>query len=423
MRLIGCCQGMNCPMDERLPSAVTYNAPQHAAAHTSEYLYHQLIPYLGNKRKLLRLIAQAAARTGISGGTFVDLFAGSGVVARWAKQQGFRVLANDWEPYAEVINQCHIACNHPPRFAALGGMEAVFHRLNTLSPLADYITAHLCPANDSAPDPVHERLFFTRENGMHLDAIREQIKRWDDAAMLTLEERAVLLAALLYAASYVSNTSGVFKGYHHGWGGRTGTALYRIRSELQMRPPVFWDNGHHNRTERQDAQSLAEALQGEMVEIAYLDPPYNQHPYGSNYHVLNTLTLWDKPPVGLPTCSGSKAAIRTDWRTLRRSAYNHRATASDAYRRLLQALQARFILTSYSTEGTIPLHEMLTAACARGKTECVSKAYKRYRVSSQRPSSKPQTLEFVLITDTSRRANATDPEMIAEQLKRSDLRE
>jgi adenine-specific DNA-methyltransferase len=32
------------------------------------------------------------------------------------------------------------------------------------------------------------------------------------------------------SASFVSNTSGVFKSFHQGWGGRTQTALERIES-------------------------------------------------------------------------------------------------------------------------------------------------------------------------------------------------
>ena len=200
-------------------------------------------------------------------------------------------------------------------------------------------------------------------------------------------EKAVLLASLLYAVSYVSNTSGVFKGFHRGWGGRTGTALYRILSDLCLCPPVFFDNGRDNEATQRDAQALAAELHGQPVDIAYLDPPYNQHPYGSNYHVLNTVALWDKPAVS-PTVTGrDKSAIRTDWRTARRSAYNHRTSALAAYQTLLETIEARHILTSYSTDGTIPLPDLLAAAAARGRLECVWDPYKRYRVSAQRPLS------------------------------------
>src|SRR5215216_3447997 len=80
-----------------------HNARRHAAVRTTDYVFSQLIPYIGNKRKLLHLIGRALDFTGVAAGTFVDLFAGSTVVSRWAKRRGLRVVANDWEPYAHQI--------------------------------------------------------------------------------------------------------------------------------------------------------------------------------------------------------------------------------------------------------------------------------------------------------------------------------
>ena len=141
--------------------------------------------------------------------------------------------------------------------------------------------------------------------------------------------------------------------------------------------------------------------------MAYLDPPYNQHPYGSNYHVLNSIVLWDKPPLSRRITRGTKAAIRLDWRTERRSAYNYREEAAAAYRRLLWTINARFILTSYSTDGTIPLDELLESNVERGHVSLVMQGYKRYRVSSQRFSRKPMNVEFVVVVDTHRKGQAS----------------
>ena len=102
----------------------------------------------------------------------------------------------------------------------------------------------------------------------------------------------------MYSVSYVSNTSGVFKGFHKGWGGSNGTAQYRICSDIKLRPAIIYDNGQENISSRQDAGLLVDDLSellGDVPDIVYLDPPYNQHPYGSNYHVLNSIVLWDKP--------------------------------------------------------------------------------------------------------------------------------
>ncbi len=385
------------------PLEYSYGRGDHSAYRTSEYVFHQLIPYIGNKRKLLGLIGQAIAKTKVaSTGTFLDVFAGSGVVSRMAKKQGFRVIANDWEPYAKSINGCYIGCNSAPAFEALGGYESAIAALNAVTPREDWVTKHLCPADDNHYDIRKERLFYTHTNGMMIDAMRLQLEDWQADGLLSELELSCLLAPMLYQACYTSNTSGVFKGFHNGWGGQTKTALYRILSQFQLKPAVFYDNGQANSVTRLDAALLAQKLRddGETVDIAYLDPPYNQHPYGSNYHVLNTITLWDHPPLTEQIEGRNKAAIREDWRTKRRSPYNHRGAADDAYNTLLQSLNARYILTSYSTDGTIPLSSLVEACLRRGQTEFVAQQYKRYRVSSQRFSHKPVNVEFILIVDT-----------------------
>ena len=392
-----------------------YDRTRHAAVRTPEYLFNQLIPYIGNKRKLLRLIQRAVEQTAVRPGDgFVDFFAGSGVVSRWAKMLGYRVIANDWEPYARVINQCYIGCHQPPRLVALGGYEQAIAQLNRLPPKIGWMTEHLCPGDDVHFDVTRERMFYMRKNGMRIDAMREQIAAWKDADQIDELEEACLLAPLIYQACYTSNTSGVFKGFHNGWGGQTGTALYRIAGDLRLSAAVFWDNGLENQVCCEDAQTLAErlSLEEEEIDIAYLDPPYNQHPYGSNYHVLNSVALWDKPSLERQITRGTKAAIRTDWRTERHSAYNYRDEASRAYDRLLNSVRARYILTSYSTDGMIPLESLLDSAVRRGHVSIVMQGYKRYRVSSQRFSKKPMNVEFVLVVDTHRDRDVSVDELM-----------
>jgi len=394
----------------RVSSGRFHDPRRHAAVRTKEYVFSQLIPYIGNKRKLLHLIGEALRSTGCQGGTFVDLFTGSTVVARWAKTAGFRVIANDWEPYSCEIARGTVALNTPPAFVALGGMDRVFGHLNSLPPLHGYVAAHLCPADDEHPDVARERMFFTRANGERIDAMREQLAGWEAEGKVSAHERAYILTALIYATSYASNTSGVFKGFHRGWGGKTSTALYRIRGKLTLVPPVLFDNGLANLALREDAQKIA----GDLARIAdgrpdivYIDPPYNQHPYGSNYHVLNTVALWDKPPLSPGIRSGGKvrdkSAIRKDWRTQRRSPYNSQSEALPAFQRLIDSVQARWVLVSYSTDGNMPLREMLSLLASRGDLHVVTEKYKRYRVSTPRMSPKSHNIEFVAVVDLQKR--------------------
>lgn len=373
------------------------------------YITDQLIPYIGNKRKLIRLIKHAIDATGVKNGTFYDAFAGSGVVSRLAKTLGFRVIANDWEPYSFYINYCYIGHNKPPAFEKLGGIENAIRILNSLQPICGYIARNYCPKDDENYDPETERMFYTQENGRRIDAIREKIAEWRANEIITEGEEAVLLAPLIFQASYCSNTSGVFKGFHRGWGGATKTALYRIRSTLTLSPPLFWDNGCQNLVFQEDANVLCDEIE---ADIAYLDPPYNQHQYGANYHLLNTIALWDKPKVTpifqFGRSGNGKAAIREDWRTVRRSPYCYRCSALPAFSDLVNRTKARFILVSYSTDGIIPFDSLLELLAARGELSVVTQRYKRYRVSSQRPSPRSHNVEFVAIVNTSKPGNPSN---------------
>ena len=375
-----------------------------AARDTDEYVFSQLIPYIGNKRKLLDLIHQAISETKIENGTFVDLFSGSTVVSRFAKKLGFRVLSNDWEPYSEQIAKGTIVLNKIPEFEKLGGHENVFKILNDVEPLEDYVSRHLCPSDDNNLDHEKDRLFFMRKNGMKIDAMRELISNWVDNDMISDTEFSYIMASFMYSVSYVSNTSGVFKGFHKGWGGSNGTAQYRICSDIKLRPAIIYDNGQDNISSREDAGLLVDNLSellGDVPDIVYLDPPYNQHPYGSNYHVLNSVVLWDKPKFPEKITRGTKSAIRLDWRSERRSAYNSKIKAAEEFENLIRKINCKYILTSYSTEGNIPLQKMMNILGSKGSLSVVKREYVRYRVSPTRLSPKPRNVEFVVITDTS----------------------
>ncbi len=410
-----------------LPHHARYRSRQHAAVRTEDYTYAQLIPYIGNKRKLLPLIARGLAATGCANGSFVDLFTGSTVVARFAKTLGFRVIANDWEPYAYEIARGTVVLNQTPAFQRLGGVQRVFDVLNTLPSMHGYVAQHLCPADDEHPDVLRERMFFTRQNGERIDAMREQIAQWEADGSITADERAYLLSALVYSVSYVSNTSGVFKGFHNGWGGQTSTALYRIRSLMKLTPPVLYDNGQHNIALREDAQTLAGRLRESVdhtPDVVYLDPPYNQHPYGSNYHVLTTVALWDKPKL-YPNIlvngrQRDKSAIRKDWRTERRSPYNTAREALPAFRSLLTSLDVRWVLASYSTDGNMPLEGMLKALTERGSVQIFTQRYKRYRVSSPRMSPKPHNVEFLAVLDTHGKPCVGQVDELAASIRREE---
>lgn len=389
----------------------------YALTPSQAFLTDQLIAYIGNKRKLLDLIGSAIDRTGVRGGTFFDAFAGSGVVSRMAKVRGFQVVANDWEPYCRFINGAYVSLNHLPDFRNFGGPSRFFNHLNNLPGSCGYIATHYCPADDESPDYDSERMFFTQENGRRLDAMREEIARLRNDGLLDDKEQDAALASLIFATGWCSNTSGVFKGFHRGWGGATRTAWYRIRKPVGVRAPVLWDNGCENLTLQEDAKALAPSV---PCSIAYLDPPYNQHQYGANYHLLNTMALWDKPKIAprfSPGVRGIKAAIRLDWRTARNSAFCRRGQAEEELGALVESLRADWVLLSYSTDGIIPMERLVEILGSAGRLSWVYRPYKRYRVSTQRPSPRGHNLEFVLIVE---RGAPRDPKSTASILRACD---
>jgi adenine-specific DNA-methyltransferase len=373
------------------------------------YLKTQLIPYIGNKRSLQGRLAQVFRR--IAGGTpspgqpFLDPFAGSGAVSRLARFLGFRVIAGDWEFYAYVLNFAHLCVGRSEGaglFAASGGMQGVIEDLNRLPAPAEsdlYIAQHYAPANTESADYRVERLFYTRENALRIDAIRARIESLYPGFELQgdrKKEKFLLLAALLYQSATHTNTSGVFKACHKGFGGHSRDALSRILAPIRLQAPELVD-GPPAEVEQREAADLS---RGRPVELCYLDPPYNQHQYGSNYHLLNTIALWDRPPVsGALGADGRllhKAGIRPDW-VKTRSLFCYRHSAAAAFRELLEAVDARWIVVSCNNGGIIPLEALVESLAGQGRLTLEASDYTAYRGGRQSISRQLHTQEMLLV--------------------------
>ncbi len=405
------------------------------------YLTRHLIAYIGNKRSLLGFLAQAIGRLAEQGGgscgggrpagrVFLDPFAGSGAVSRLARLMGFRVLANDWEAYSWVLNGAHLgveAREAAALFREAGGLERVIAQLNRLEAPPEeerYIARHYAPRETGRADYRRERLFYTAENALMIDAVRGRIEALYPGFDLppgALREKLLLLASLLYQCATHTNTSGVFKACHKGFGGHSRDALKRILSPVRLEAPVLIDAPCRAEVFRLEA---AEFLRRRGGDLCYLDPPYNQHQYGSNYHLLNTIALWDRPPVddGLRPDGRlrDKAAIRRDW-TLTRSPYCYREAALPAFRRLLEAADCRWLLLSYNTEGIIPFEELVDTLAGQGRLEFATNEYVKYRGGKQSLERQVHNLELLLIVDRSRRDGGTARSRVEPLLLRKKL--
>ena len=394
---------------------------------STPYLTEQIIAYIGNKRKLLPLIYKAIQDSGISlegKVSFFDVFSGSGVVSRFAKYLGFEVYSNDWEYYAYVLNRGFLEFNESDIkkiFGSQSEFEKILDKINSLPEPNEenqYIAKYYAPKEFDVEeaDYKRERLFYTRENALAIDKIRNWIESYqlknekitDEAESDFFREKVfyLLLADLLYESATHTNTSGVFKAFHKEFGGHGKDALSRIMKKIELHSPVLIDSKSKVHVYQENANELARKIKG--IDIAYLDPPYNQHQYGSNYHMLNTIAKWDKIPAPLELNSKGllkkKAAIREDWINTR-SEYCYKDSAEKSFEDLILHLDARYIFISYSTDGIIPFERMREICTKRGRLSLVTNEYTTYRGGKQSNRRQNTNIEFILSIDTSRKSD------------------
>lgn len=362
------------------------------SAEDPRYLSEQLITYIGNKRALLGLIAQGVERVQQRLGgrrlSAADLFSGSGIVSRFLKRFSHTLYVNDWEDYARVISACYLHNNSPALQERLRTRHAELVQRIAAEPREGFITRLYAPQDDADIRP-GERAFYTHHNALFLDTARQLI------AELPEEEQPFFLAPLLSEASVHTNTGGVFKGFyknHRGigqFGGEGRHALSRICAPITLPLPIF------SRFESEVHLSCAEAAEAAAalppLDLAYIDPPYNQHPYGSNYFMLNLLARGEEPQA-ISGVSG----IPADWH---RSAYNKRRSAAESLFSLLAAVPARFLLISYNSEGFITPQEMTDGLAALGRVTPLQQSYPTYRACRNLAARPAAVTEFLFMVE------------------------
>ncbi|MGL4524756.1 MAG: DNA adenine methylase [Spirochaetia bacterium] len=339
------------------------------------YLQDQLITYIGNKRALLALIDRGVAlvKKKLSKDSLVtlDMFSGSGIVARFLKRYSTCLIANDLEDYAHIINACYLANKNEIDWALLESWHTqILDHLDHSPPVPGFLTKLYAPKDEENIQP-GERVFYTRANAIYLDMARTAI------AQMPTDLQPFLLAPLLSQASIHTNTAGVFKGFYKNkagigqFGGHAQHALSRIKGQIELQLPVLSNFNCQTTIFQKDANLLVHVLPD--VDIAYLDPPYNQHPYGSNYFMLNLLANYEEPH-DISRISG----IPAHWH---RSAYNKKTNALEAMHQLCENLPARFILISFNSEGFISKEGMLDMLSSLGKVEILEQDYPTFRGS------------------------------------------
>ena len=357
-----------------------------------EFLTKQIITYIGNKRSLLPFIGNAVdevkKRLGEKKLVCFDVFSGSGIVARFLKQHSRIIYANDLEDYSYLINECYLSNRSTIDWNLLESTLIDVKQRIKKEWKEGFITDLYAPKDENDINK-YDRVFYTRRNAMYIDTARSIIET------LPQKLKKYFLAPLLYEASVHNNTSGVFKGFyknHEGigqFGGHGKNALKRILGNIELKLPVFSRFDVDCYIHQQDARQLMETIQ--EVDLAYFDPPYNQHPYGSNYFMLNLIAN-NKKPLSFSRVSG----IPDDWN---RSLYNKRQSAQNELFSTVQACPAKFILISYNSEGFVKYNDFINFLSKIGKVTSFETVYNTFRACRNLRNRAAKITEYLFLLE------------------------
>ncbi|MGH9155315.1 MAG: DNA adenine methylase [Acidimicrobiales bacterium] len=303
-----------------------------------------MIKYIGSKRRLVPVLGEICARSRTA--SALDLFTGTTRVAQEFKRLGADVTAVDTASYSHVFAQCYIGTDAATVDRA--ALRTSIEELNSLPGSPGYFTETFCTRSR----------YFQPKNGARVDAIRHALaERYQSSPLLP-----ILLTSLIEAADRVDSTTGLQMAFLKQWAPRSHHDLVlRVPELLCGRGTALYG----------DALDLVGGLGS--FDLAYLDPPYNQHRYFTNYHVWETLVRWDAPePYGI-------ACKRIDSRDdSTRSPFNARRRMPGALRRVVEALDCRLLVLSYNDEAWVSVEELTDMCSARGSVEVLAFDSKRY---------------------------------------------
>lgn len=305
-----------------------------------------MIKYIGSKRTLVPVLGDIATRVGAR--TAVDLFTGTTRVAQEFKKRGLQVTATDVATYSQVLSDCYIATDAST--VDLQELDNELKRLEALPGEPGYFTKTFC----------EDSRYFQPKNGARVDAIRNVLET--DYKYSSLYP--ILLTSLMLAADRVDSTAGVQMAYLKQW-------APRAHNDLELRRPELLPGIGY--TVRGDAMRVVDEL--EPVDLMYLDPPYNQHRYFTNYHIWETLVRWDAPETYGIAC---KRIDSRDDST--KSVFNMKREMPAAVSSVLRRAKAEVVVVSYNDESWITAEQMMHSLREAGHDDVRMLAFdsKRY---------------------------------------------
>lgn len=325
--------------------------------------------YIGNKYKLIDWIFSIVDRECKERNSFTDIFAGTGVVAAVAARHFEKIILNDLLHSNYAIYQ-----------AFFGNGKWDTGKIDNI--IKDYNNVDSDNLEDNYFSEYFGGKYFSHKSSKIIGFVRENIE--ENRNILTTREYYILIASLLYSVDKIANTVGHYDAYFK---------KEHIEDGFFMKPidPI---NVRNAGIFREDANLLARKIE---TDIVYVDPPYNSRQYSRFYHVLETLTKWDKPKL-------YGAALKPDSENM--SDYC-RVQAKNKLAQLVNDIKAKYIVLSYnntydsksnSSKNKITLQEIKDILTRKGKTKVFEKDYRHFNAGNTEFKNHK---EYLFVTGTS----------------------
>jgi adenine-specific DNA-methyltransferase len=268
---------------------------------------------------------------------------GTASVSEALAHAGYTVAASDFLTFPVLHAKARLLFDTAPSFTHLGGYAAAIGHLNALVPVRGYFFREF--SSDGSPSyGGGPRSYFTSDNAQRIDAIRAEIRIFQESNVITRDEHDLLLHDLALAVNDVANITGTYGYFRSSWNKQS-------LLPLRLVPETFEGTPGQHAVMQADAADALSVFQGEAV---YLDPPYTKRQYSGNYHILETIAMGDEP------VANGAGGLR-DWRH-QASDFCYRKKAPGAFREILAASNARHFFISYSEDGQVSpdnLHNLL----------------------------------------------------------------
>lgn len=330
-----------------------------------------LIRYIWNKRKLLKdfypFFLELKEKWN---NTFLDLFSGSWAISRLARWIWFETTANDWEEYSYIINKAFLEFdNNKDKFINVWWLDNILNELNNLDIKKWFFYKNFSEKSKE------KRLFFTGENAWKIDSINDYIENLLNKSKISDNEFFYLKACLINAISNYANITWVFRAYLKQFNNKS--------SQNIIIEKIFVPNWKKWKVIKYNSEDLK--LKSDIV---YIDPPYNEHQYSPNYHILNHI-FSKKDKLNWIAWVYDYSSTKSN--------FCNEEWAKKWFINIFNNLDAKHILVSYNNNWLVRVWELYEMLSSYWNTEVEIINYPRYRSHSERTPLLNENYEYLFI--------------------------